>query len=106
MRVAYVGRNWLRMQHARRVRGLTRESHVHPSSEVLSLWVAKLSNLLGITIHCTQAVTTLLSRRATYLRSQSRCIRGAGNEDFFQNWTLTLSPSPHLLPVLLKRMWN
>ena len=74
---------------------LTRESHVDPSSEVLSLWVAKLSNLLGITIHCTQAVTILLTRRATYLRSQSRCIRGGRQREkfFSKNWTLSLSPS-------------
>ncbi len=76
---------------------LTREATSLPPIETVERWAARLSEVLGITIRCTQCVYKMLTARASFLRAKSRQIRGGvQRKKFFgHNWTLKL-PAKHV----------
>ena len=71
---------------------LTKEFSSQPSSEQLLYCVTKLSELLGITIHLTKSVASILTRRAAFLRLKSKNVRGGRQREAFfsRSWILKL----------------
>lgn len=71
---------------------LTREAASRPPVETAEKWTARLSEVLGITIRCTQRVYETLTARASFLRRKSRQTRGGVQRKAFfgQDWTLRI----------------